>query len=338
MPASSKKASAKPPAAWRWQDRPVFVTGATGFLGSWLTRELVDRGADVVALVRDDVPGSELRRSGTLDRVTQVRGALEDFDTIERALNEFEIETVFHLGAQTIVGIANRNPRSTFEANVKGTWNVLEAARRVPTVKRIVIASSDKAYGDSDALPYDETTPLRGRHPYDVSKSCADLIATAYHATYGSPVAITRCGNLYGGGDLNWNRIVPGTIRSAIRGERPVIRSDGSYVRDYFFVKDAALAYLALAEKMDDRSLHGEAFNFSNETQLSVLEVAREVLAVMKSKLALDVRNEASGEIRHQYLSAAKARKRLGWSPRWSIRDGLRETADWYRDYFASAR
>ncbi|MBI3846730.1 MAG: GDP-mannose 4,6-dehydratase [Planctomycetes bacterium] len=331
--ASAAKKSAP---AWRWQDRPVFVTGATGFLGSWLVRDLVDRGADVVALVRDDVPGSELRRSGTLERISQVHGALEDFDCLERAINEFEIETVFHVGAQTIVGIANRNPRSTFEANVKGTWNLLEACRRVPTVKRIVIASSDKAYGDSDELPYDESTPLRGRHPYDVSKSCADLIATAYHATYGSPVAITRCGNLYGGGDLNWNRIIPGTIRSVIRGERPVIRSDGSYVRDYFFVKDAVLAYVALAEKMDDRALHGEAFNFSNETQLSVLDVAREVLTVMKSKLELDVRNEASGEIKHQYLSAKKARQRLGWKPRFTLRDALGETVEWYREYFRS--
>ncbi|MBI1850368.1 MAG: GDP-mannose 4,6-dehydratase [Planctomycetes bacterium] len=331
--ASAAKKSAP---AWRWQDRPVFVTGATGFLGSWLVRDLVGRGADVVALVRDDVPGSELRRSGTLERISQVHGALEDFDCLERAINEFEIETVFHVGAQTIVGIANRNPRSTFEANVKGTWNLLEACRRVPTVKRIVIASSDKAYGDSDELPYDESTPLRGRHPYDVSKSCADLIATAYHATYGSPVAITRCGNLYGGGDLNWNRIIPGTIRSVIRGERPVIRSDGSYVRDYFFVKDAVLAYVALAEKMDDRALHGEAFNFSNETQLSVLDVAREVLTVMKSKLELDVRNEASGEIKHQYLSAKKARQRLGWKPRFTLRDALGETVEWYREYFRS--
>src|SRR5262249_21842136 len=189
---------------------------------------------------------------------------------------------------------------------------------------------------DADDLPYDESTPLRGRHPYDVSKSCADLIATAYHATYGSPVAITRCGNLYGGGDLNWNRIVAGTIRSGVRDGRPVIRSDGSYVRDYFFVKDAALAYLALAERMDDHSLHGEAFNFSNETQMSVLQVAREVLAVMKSKLELDVRNEASGEIRHQYLSAKKARKRLGWTPKWTIQDGLRETVDWYREFFGA--
>ena len=210
-----------------WQDRPVLVTGATGLVGSWLTRRLVEAGADVTCIVRDWVPQSELVRTGTLDRVKVVRGDIRERDVVERAIGEYEIDTVIHLAAQTIVGIANRDPISTFESNIQGTWNLLEACRRAPLVKAIVVASSDKAYGDQEKLPYSEDAPLQGQHPYDVSKSCADLIAQTYAKTYGLPVAVTRCGNFYGGGDLNWNRIVPGTIRSILRGERPVIRSDG---------------------------------------------------------------------------------------------------------------
>ena len=233
-----------------WRDRPTLVTGATGLVGSWLIRRLLEAGADVVCLVRDWVPGSELVHSKVLDQVKVVRGDICDRDLLERVLGEYEINTVFHLAAQTIVGIANRNPISTFESNITGTWNVLEACRRSPLVKAVVVASSDKAYGDQEELPYSEDTPLEGRHPYDVSKSCADLIAQAYGKTYQLPVAITRCGNFYGGGDLNWNRIVPGTIRSVLRGERPVIRSDGQFVRDYFYVEDGAACYMLLAEKL----------------------------------------------------------------------------------------
>ena len=241
-----------------WRDRPVLVTGATGLVGSWLTRRLLDAGADVVCLIRDWVPQSELVRSGTLDRVKVVRGDVRDREVLERAIGEYETGTVIHLAAQAIVGIANRNPVSTFESNIQGTWNVLEACRRSGVVKSIVVASSDKAYGDQEELPYDEDTPLEGRHPYDVSKSCSDLIAQTYATTYGLPVGITRCGNFYGGGDLNWNRIVPGTIRSVLRGERPVVRSDGQYVRDYFYVEDGAAAYMLLAELLHTRpELHG---------------------------------------------------------------------------------
>jgi CDP-glucose 4,6-dehydratase len=319
-----------------WQDRPTFVTGGTGLVGSWLVRRLVEAGADVVCLVRDWVPQSELVRTGTLERVKVVRGDVNDQALMERALGEHEIDTVIHLAAQTIVGIANRNPVSTFETNIAGTWALLEACRRSPAVKQIVVASSDKAYGDQEQLPYSEDTPLEGRHPYDVSKSCADLISLAYARSYGLPVAITRCGNFYGGGDLNWNRIVPGTIRSVVRGQRPVIRSDGSFVRDYFYVEDGAAAYMVLAEALAaDRSLAGEAFNFSNEIQLTVLELADRILAAMGSNLELDVRNEASNEIRHQYLSAAKARERLGWSPLFELDEGLRRTVAWYQDFFA---
>lgn len=317
-----------------WQDRPTLVTGATGLVGSWLVKRLLSVGADVLCLVRDDVPQSELVRSGAIAQVKLVRGDLCDQSTMERALGEYEIKTVFHLAAQTIVGIANRNPISTFESNIQGTWSVLEACRRSPTVRQIVIASSDKAYGTAPQLPYNETCPLQGEHPYDVSKSCADLIARSYAVTYNLPVAITRCGNFYGGGDLNWNRIVPGTIRSILRQQRPVIRSDGQYIRDYFYVEDGAAAYMLLAEKMSDHpEFYGEAFNFSNEIQVTVLQLVEQILSLMDSELTPDVRNQASHEIRHQYLSAAKARQQLNWSPLFDLPSSLQKTIDWYREF-----
>jgi CDP-glucose 4,6-dehydratase len=319
-----------------WSDRPVFVTGATGLVGGWLVKRLLAASADVVCLVRDWLPKCELVRSGLIERVKIVRGDVRDQELLERTLGEYEIDTVIHLAAQTIVGVANRNPVSTFDTNIRGTWALLEACRRSPSVKQIVIASSDKAYGDQTQLPYAEDAPLKGRHPYDVSKSCADLIAQAYAHSYQLPVAITRCGNFYGGGDLNWNRIVPGTIRAVLRGQRPVIRSDGSYIRDYFYVEDGAAAYMLLAERLaEDRSLRGEAFNFSNELQITVLELVQEILKRMGSSLTPDIRNEASNEIRHQYLSAEKARRRLGWRPLFSLDEGLNRTIQWYREFFA---
>ena len=317
-----------------WRDRPTFVTGATGLVGGWLVKSLVAAGADVICLVRDWIPDCELVRSGHLDKVKIVRGDICDQEMMERALGEYEIDTVIHLAAQTIVGIANRNPVSTFEANIAGTWRLLEACRRSPKVKQIVIASSDKAYGDQDILPYDETTPLQGQHPYDVSKSCADLISYTYAKSYDLPVTITRCGNFYGGGDLNWNRIVPGTIRSILRGQAPVIRSDGSFVRDYFYVEDGAAAYMLLAEKLaHNPELRGEAFNFSNELQVTVLELTHKILALMGSDLKPDVRNEASNEIKHQYLSAAKARKMLDWEPLYTLDGALQQTIQWYTEF-----
>jgi CDP-glucose 4,6-dehydratase len=318
-----------------WRDRPVFVTGATGLVGSSVVRQLLDLDADVVALVRDWVPRSELVASHLIDRVTVVRGDVRDQETMERALGEYEIATVLHLAAQTTVGVANRNPVSTLDANIRGTWALLEACRRSPTVQQIVTASSDKAYGDQDVLPYKEDTPVLGRNPYDVSKSCADLLAQMFAKTYRMPVCVTRCGNFYGGGDLNWNRIVPGTIRSVIRGERPVIRSDGHFIRDYLYVEDGARAYLQLAEQLAAKpALAGEVFNFSAEQPLGVLDLVARILSAMGSTLAPDVRNEASNEIRNQYLDASKARSMLAWSPAYTFDEGLRETIAWYTNYF----
>jgi CDP-glucose 4,6-dehydratase len=317
-----------------WRDRPTFVTGGTGLVGNWLVKRLVEARADVVCLVRDWVPQSELVRANLLESVKVVRGDVCDQALLERALGEHEIDTVIHLAAQTIVGIANRNPVSTFEANIQGTWALLEACRRSPLVKQIVIASSDKAYGDQEILPYDENTPLQGTHPYDVSKSCADLISYTYAKSYGLPLVITRCGNFYGGGDLNWNRIVPGTIRSVLRGQRPIIRSDGTFIRDYFYVEDGAAAYMLLAEKLaENPNLRGEAFNFSNEIQVTVLELTNKILEAMDSNLQPDIRNEASNEIKHQYLSAKKAREMLNWTPLFTLESGLERAISWYQEF-----
>jgi CDP-glucose 4,6-dehydratase len=321
-----------------WLDRPTFVTGATGLLGGWLVKRLVDQGADVVCLVRDWVPQCELVRTKLIEQVKIVRGDIRDRTLIERILGEFEINTVIHLAAQTIVTIANRNPVSTFETNIGGTWALLEACRRSPEVKQIVLASSDKAYGECEELPYDEETPLRGRHPYDVSKSCADMIAQTYAVTYGLPVTITRCGNFYGGGDLNWNRIVPGTIRSVLRGHRPIIRSDGQYVRDYFYIEDGAVAYMLLAEKLTGNpDLRGQAFNFSNETPVTVLELVGKILEAMGSNIKADVRDEASNEIREQFLNSTKAKKLLGWQPLFTLEEGLQRTIEWYRAFLGAS-
>ena len=319
-----------------WLDRPTFVTGGTGLVGNWLVRRLVDAGADVVCLVRDWVPQSELVRNGVIENVKVVRGDIRDRDLLERTLGEYEIDTVIHLAAQTIVTIANRNPISTFETNIAGTWNLLEASRRSPKVKQVVIASSDKAYGDQEILPYNEDTPLQGQHPYDVSKSAADLIAHTYAKSYDLPVAITRCGNFYGGGDLNWNRIIPGTIRSILRGQRPIIRSDGEYIRDYFYVEDGAAAYMLLAEQLAAQpDLKGQAFNFSNEIQVTVREIVESVIKLMGSDLKPTILNEANNEIRHQYLSAEKARRLLNWKPLFNLEQGLSYTIEWYKSFFA---
>jgi len=318
-----------------WLDRPTFITGGTGLVGSWLVKRLMDAGADVICLVRDWVPQSEMIHKGWIEQVKVVRGDIRDRDTLERTLGEYEVDTVIHLAAQTIVTIANRNPISTFETNIAGTWNLLEASRRSPKVKQVVVASSDKAYGDQDVLPYSESTPLQGQHPYDVSKSAADLIAYTYANSFDLPVVITRCGNFYGGGDLNWNRIIPGTIRSILRGQRPIIRSDGKYIRDYFYVEDGAAAYMLLAEQLAARpELKGQAYNFSNEIQVSVRKIVEDILNEMDSALIPDIHNEVTNEIRHQYLSAEKARRELRWIPMFTLNEGLKKTIDWYKEFF----
>ena len=321
-----------------WQDRPTLVTGATGLVGSWLVRRLINSGADVVCLVRDWVPQSELVRAQLIEQVKVVRGDLVDGDLLERILGEYEIDTVIHLAAQSIVSIANRNPVSTFETNVRGTWLLLEACRRSPLVKQIIVASSDKAYGDQDILPYREDMSLQGRHPYDVSKSAADLIAQAYATSYDLPLVITRCGNFFGGGDLNWNRIIPGTIRSILRDQRPVIRSDGQYVRDYFYVEDGAAVYMLLAEQLAQKpELIGSAFNFGYELQVTVLELVKKLLHLMHSRLEPLILNETSNEILCQYLSAERARQELGWQPLFSMDESLKRTINWYEELLKDA-
>ncbi len=314
-----------------WQDRPVFVTGGSGLVGSFVVRQLLQYGAQVVCLWRDWVPGSLLVQQKLHEKVMRVQGALEDQALLERILNEYEIRTVLHLGAQAIVGTANRNPVSTFESNIRGTWCLLEACRRSPLVTEIVVASSDKAYGDQPTLPYTEDMPLLARNPYDVSKACTDMLAQSYAHTFASPVAIARCGNFFGEGDQNWNRIVPGTIRAILRNERPLIRSDGSPVRDYFYAADGAHAYLALAEALHTQpTLRGEAFNFSSGERLSALAITQRILHLMGSNLEPDIRNDARNEIQDQHLSAAKAQQMLGWKPQYGMDDALRQTIDWY--------
>lgn len=317
-----------------WNNKNVFVTGGTGFLGSYLVKKLVNYGANVTILVRDYVPQSNIYIGEEYKKINAVQGALEDYLLIERILGEYEIDTVFHLAAQAIVGVANRNPLGTFKSNIEGTWNILEAARKSPLIKQVIVASSDKAYGDQEKLPYDENMPLQGKHPYDVSKSCADLIAQTYYETYKLPVCITRCGNLYGGGDLNFNRIIPQSIQSILNKEAPVIRSDGSFIRDYFYIEDAVDAYINLAEKVVDLNLGGQAFNFSNEIQLTVLELVNKILKIMGSDMKPIILNQVSNEIIHQYLSAKKARTILGWTPNYTIDEGLSKTIEWYKDFF----
>jgi CDP-glucose 4,6-dehydratase len=322
-----------------WNGRRVLVTGGTGLVGSWLVKRLVSLGAQVVCLIRDWDPQSELIRSGTIQRVSVVSGQLEDYATLERAIADHETDTVFHLAAQAIVGSALRAPLATFEANIRGSYNLLEACRvHKDLVQRVAVASSDKAYGTAEVLPYTEAMPPLGRHPYDVSKSCTDLLAATYHETYGLPVVVARCGNIYGGGDLNWSRIVPGTIRALRDGQRPVLRSDGTFLRDYVYVEDAVDVYLRMAEAADRPEVQGEAFNFGPEKPSSVVEIVAMIGRVMgREDLEPVILNQAKAEIKDQYLDSTKAREMLDLSPAVSLEDGLRPTVAWYESYLGGA-
>jgi CDP-glucose 4,6-dehydratase len=318
-----------------WKEHRVFVTGATGFIGSWLVRHLLERGAYVAVLIRDWDPQSQLVRSNDVQRTRVINGQLEDYSVLERAINEHETDTVFHLGAQTLVGTALRSPLSTFESNIRGTYNLLEACRvHSGIVQRVVVASSDKAYGEVEQLPYHENTPLQARNPYDVSKSCPDMIAISYASSYGLPVAITRCGNVYGGGDLNWSQLVPGVIRSVLANQRPLLRSDGSYTRDYIFVSDVIKAYMLLAEKMLEKGIAGQPFNFGLQSRVTVMEMTLALLRQMgREDLQPIIRNEAKGEIKNQSLDSTRARELLGWTPSYKLEEGLKKTIQWYREF-----
>lgn len=319
-----------------WRDRSVAVTGATGFLGSHLTQVLVEAGSEVVTLIRDDVPPTPIV-SRWRGHATEVNGDVQDQGLIERILGEYRCSVVFHLAAQTQVDVANRNPASTFESNVRGTWSLLEACRRSPLVEQVVVASSDKAYGEQPVLPYTEEMPLLAANPYDVSKACADLISLSYAQTFDLPVSVARCGNFFGPGDTNWSRIVPGTIRSLVRRQRPVIRSDGTPTRDYLHVLDGVYAYLRLAECMSsDPEAVGQAFNFSPEAPLTVRQMVDLIRSAVGTDLDPDIHATATGEIQHQFLSSMKARKVLSWSPQITVRDGLSVTVQWYRQYLSA--
>lgn len=321
----------------QWKDKKVLVTGATGLLGSHLVRALQECEAEVVTLIRDRVPRSYLWSAAEANHFVSVYGELDDYLLLARVMNEYEIEVVFHLGAQSIVPIANRNPLSTFESNIRGTYHLLEACRLASTVQAVIVSSSDKAYGDHHDLPYTETTPLRGQNPYDVSKSCVDLLSSTYHKSFDLPVCVIRLANMFGPGDLNFNRLIPGTIRSILKGEEPIIRSDGTYTRDYIYVEDAALACLLLGEKMILQNIMGEAFNFSNELRISALEMVKTILKLMESSLQPKILNNVTGEIVHQYLSTQKVRSVLGWSPCFPLEEGLRKTIAWYRNFLSES-
>ena len=317
-----------------WRGRRVFITGCTGFLGSWLTAALLERGAAVVGLIRLREPDSELIRTGLIGRITQVSGELLDYDLLRQTLVEQQIDTVFHLAGQTIVGVANRDPAATFETNIRGTWLLLEAVRQTPTVRGVVVASSEKAYGEQTTLPYREEFPLQGRHPYEVSKSCADLIAQSFAHTFGLAIAVTRCSNLYGGGDLNWNRLIPGTIQSVLDGQQPVIRSDGSFRRDYLYVADAVRGYLMLAQHLTEPGVRGQPFNLGSGCAVSALEVVRTIVALSDTpEIEPVILNEVKNEILDEYLSPAKAEQAIGWRPQYTLAGGLKEAMDWYKAY-----
>jgi len=323
-----------------WKEKSVLVTGATGLVGSWLVHKLLEEGAHVTALVLDRDPSSQLLRSGDIERISIVNGNLNNYQDVLRAVFTNECSTVIHLGAQTIVGTALDDPLATFESNIKGTWNLLEAVRQSKgLVKAAVVASSDKAYGESEILPYTEEQALHGDGPYDVSKSCTDLLAQSYGNTYNLPITIARCGNIYGGGDLNWSRIIPGTIIDLMADKQPVLRSDGTFVRDYVHVDDVVAGYLRLAEVTQNKNINGEAYNFSRDEPLSVMDLYKHISqATLGKYVEPKVLNTAKSEIKDQHLNSAKAKKTLGWSSQVSLESGLARTVEWYKEYLIGVK
>ncbi len=319
----------------RWRDRNVLVTGAGGFIGSGLAQELVLRGANVVGILRDSPGLRLLRERGIADEIDIVGGSITDPGLVERTVNEYRVDTIFHLAAQTIVTVANANPGSTFESNIAGTWHVLEAARRSPSVKRVVCASSDKAYGNQPVLPYTEETPLKGAYPYDASKVCCEVLVRSYSESFGTPVAVVRAANVYGPGDLNWNRLVPGTIRSVLRGESPLIRSDGSLERDYLYLDDVVSGYLVVSDHLPEVS--GQAFNLGTGYPVSVLAMVENIIeAVGCPLIEPKILGVAVNEIDRQSLAFAKAFEKLGWKPEIDLTEGLRRAVAWYEWHLAS--
>ena len=317
-----------------WKGKNVLVTGADGFIASWIAKELVDRWANVITIVRDiKKPRISLDLLGIRDKITVVQGDITDYDLVLRTFNEYSLDSCFHLAAQAIVGIANRSPVSTFDSNIRGTWTVLEAARNSKTIERVVVASSDKAYGDQEKLPYTEDMPLLGAYPYDASKACTDILSRCFAKTYGLPIAMTRCANVYGGADLHMDRIVPGTICAVLKGETPIIRSDGTPKRDYIYIKDVVNAYIALAENLGRKDVRGEAFNFGTEKPITVLDLFNKIIKICGKDVKPKILNEAKNEIQCQYLATEKARKVLGWGVKFSLDEGLKETVEWYKDY-----
>lgn len=318
-----------------WKNKNVLITGANGFVGSYISMRMCETPAAVFGMVRDHLPSSVFTIAGLDKKVNIVHGSLEDFDAVKRIINEYEIDTIFHVGAQAIVKSAMADPLQTFRSNILGTANVLEACRLLDKqVKCVVVASSDKAYGSSPKLPYKEDFPLKGEFPYEVSKSCVDLIAQSYFKTYNLPLSITRCGNIYGGGDPNNSRLIPSTILFAMANKNPVLRSNGKYIRDFVYVEDIADTYLLLAEKMSDGKIAGEAFNFSYELKKQVIDVVNDILRLMKkTQLTPEILNQAEKEILSQYLNCEKAKTVLNWKPMYNYEEGLVRTITWYEKH-----
>jgi len=317
-----------------WKGRNVFVTGADGFICSWVAKKLVDNGANVTIIVRDFKKNPGYKLAGLTEKeINIVMGDIVNFDSVKRAINEYETEFCFHLAAQAIVQTANRSPLSTFESNIKGTWNILEACRTTETVKGIIVASSDKAYGVQKKLPYTEDSPLQGLYPYDASKACTDILTRSYFRSYGLPVAVTRNANIYGGGDTNWNRIIPDVMRCILKDQELLIRSDGTPERDYMYIKDAVNAYLTLAENISKPEVKGEAFNFGTGKPVSVKDLVNKIIQVSGKSIQPKILGQAKNEIDKQYLDATKAKTILGWKTKYSLEEGLMETFEWYKNH-----